>query len=59
MAQRCDCPLYCRYCGGKRKRDNVGHLCGTPNCQWKFGFSTCTLHEDRRTFAKTRTRTKP
>jgi hypothetical protein len=43
----CSCPIYCRYCGRKRSRDHVGHYCKTPNCQWQYGYSTCTLHTTR------------
>ena len=43
----CPCPLYCRYCGAKRKRDRVGHYCPTHNCQWEYGYKCCTLHEKK------------
>lgn len=39
---KCSCPIYCKYCGAKRKRDMYGHLCGTRNCQWEYGFMGCT-----------------
>ena len=39
---KCDCPIYCRYCGAKLKRDATGHYCPTRNCQWQYGASTCT-----------------
>jgi hypothetical protein len=38
---KCECPIYCKYCGEKRRRDFVGHYCPTKNCQWQHGFSTC------------------
>ena len=38
---KCDCPIYCRYCGRHRSRDFVGHYCKTPNCQWRLGFPGC------------------
>jgi len=39
----CRCPLYCRYCGAKRRQDHVGHYCPTAKCQWHFGYAGCTL----------------
>ena len=41
MKRKCDCPIYCRYCGRKRSRDSVGHYCKTHNCQWRHGYSEC------------------
>lgn len=41
---KCPCPANCKYCGARRKKDIFGHYCGTRNCQWQFGFNTCTLH---------------
>jgi len=38
---KCQCPLYCKYCGAKRKRDSVGHYCPTKNCQWAQGYKDC------------------
>lgn len=29
--------MYCRYCGAKLKRDPIGQLCPTQNCQWQHG----------------------
>lgn len=43
----CPCPLYCRYCGSKRRRDSVGHYCPTRNCQWQHGYAGCTVHEKK------------
>ena len=37
----CGCPIYCRYCGAKLRRDHVGHYCPTKNCQWQFGVANC------------------
>lgn len=45
--QSCPCPIYCRYCGAKRRRDFIGHKCPTHNCQWQHGYACCTLHEKR------------
>jgi hypothetical protein len=39
--KHCDCPVYCKYCGAKLRRDPVGHLCGTRNCQWRDGVPHC------------------
>lgn len=44
---RCPCPIYRKYCGRRRSRDHVGHICHTENCQWQHAFSTCTLHEPK------------
>lgn len=47
MAKReCECPIYCTYCGAKLKRDSVGHLCPTENCQWQHGVPKCYEAED-------------
>ena len=35
------CPLYCRYCGARLRRDAVGHYCPTRNCQWQYGVKGC------------------
>jgi hypothetical protein len=40
-APRCNCPLYCKYCGAKLRRDPVGHYCPTRNCQWQHGANNC------------------
>jgi len=40
-----DCPLYCRYCGARLKRDHVSCYCPTANCQWYLGASTCQIEE--------------
>ena len=29
--------IYCRFCGAKLKRDEVGMYCPTKNCQWSHG----------------------
>jgi hypothetical protein len=42
---KCPCPTRCKYCGAQRKRDSVGHYCGTRNCQWEFAFKCCTLNK--------------
>lgn len=34
---QCDCPIYCRFCGARLRRDYVGHKCPTHNCQWQHG----------------------
>lgn len=39
----CPCPIYCKYCGAKRKLDSVGHYCPTKNCDWEHGYRGCTL----------------
>lgn len=41
---RCPCPLYCKYCGARRRRDATGHYCPTRNCQWSTGYYCCTMH---------------
>lgn len=38
---KCDCPIYCPYCGRHRSRDSVGHYCKTENCQWQHGYARC------------------
>ena len=43
MSERDGCPIYCKYCGAKLKRDNVGHYCPTRNCQWQYGVSGCPV----------------
>lgn len=33
----CECPIHCKYCGAKLKRDALGyHYCPTHNCQWSM-----------------------
>ncbi len=46
----CDCPIYCKFCGAKLKRDSVGHYCPTVNCQWSYQGSgcPCSLTVERR-----------
>jgi hypothetical protein len=39
--KKCDCPIYCIYCGAKLKKDCVGHYCPSTNCQWSFGVDNC------------------
>lgn len=46
MIIKCDCPVYCKYCGAKRRRDSVGHYCPTKNCQWHHGYSNCRHGDD-------------
>lgn len=43
--QKCDCPIYCTYCGRKRS-GTAGHYCKTPNCQWQHGYPNCSLNYD-------------
>jgi len=38
---KCNCPTHCKYCGARRKKDYIGHFCGTNNCQWEHGFKGC------------------
>ncbi len=40
---KCECPIYCRYCGRRRSRDHVGLYCKTKNCQWSHGYRTCRV----------------
>ena len=35
------CPIYCKYCGARLKRDPVGHYCPSKNCDWQFGVKGC------------------
>lgn len=30
-------PIYCKYCGAKLRRDDVGPKCPSRNCQWEHG----------------------
>ena len=47
MAKRkCDCPIYCKFCGAKLILDYVGHRCPTHNCQWEDGVDECGVWED-------------
>lgn len=39
--KKCSCPIYCRFCGARLKRDPVGHLCPSRNCQWEHGVPGC------------------
>lgn len=39
----CQCPMRCKYCGARRRRDQVGHYCPTANCDWQHGYRGCTL----------------
>ena len=41
MNKKCNCPIYCRFCGSKLKKDNVGHYCPQKNCQWQYGVDNC------------------
>lgn len=45
MANKCGCPIYCRFCGAKLKKDNIGHYCPTSNCQNQYGVDGCTEEE--------------
>jgi len=37
----CECPIYCKYCGSRLRRDWIGHFCPTKNCQWQHGVKGC------------------
>jgi hypothetical protein len=37
MKNKCDCPIYCRFCGARLKKDHIGHYCPSKNCQWSYG----------------------
>lgn len=39
---KCPCPLYCKYCGARRRADQCGHYCPTKNCDWQHGYKMCT-----------------
>jgi hypothetical protein len=39
--KKCGCPLYCKYCGAKLRKDVVGHYCPSKNCQWSHGAKGC------------------
>lgn len=40
---KCQCPIYCRFCGAKLKRDIVGHYCPTDNCQEQYEVKGCVI----------------
>lgn len=40
--------IYCKYCGAKLKRDYVGPLCPTHNCQWQHGVPDDDTHHSPR-----------
>lgn len=40
-SKKCGCPIYCKYCGAKLKKDYVGHYCPTHNCDWQHGVRHC------------------
>jgi len=44
--KKCSCPIYCKYCGAKLKKDIVGHYCPTENCQWHHGVDDCYIEKD-------------
>lgn len=44
--KKCSCPIYCKYCGAKLKKDLIGHYCGTRNCNWEYGIDSCTDYEE-------------
>lgn len=44
------CPLYCKYCGARLRRDYIGHKCPTRNCQWEFGVVGCEHHKKGREY---------
>lgn len=46
MNKKCDCPIYCKYCGAKLKKDPVGHYCPTDNCPWRNGTDNCCEEEN-------------
>lgn len=39
--RKCDCPIHCKFCGAKLRRDVVGHYCPTKNCQWSYQGTGC------------------
>ena len=43
--KKCDCPVRCKYCGAKLRKDQAGHYCPTDNCQWRYGVDGCTKEE--------------
>jgi hypothetical protein len=46
--QKCDCPIYCKYCGRMRRKDYDGtHWCPTQNCQWQHGYAGCKATQKR------------
>jgi len=45
MRKKCNCPIYCRFCGARLKKDRIGHYCPTYNCQWRYGIPGCTKEE--------------
>ena len=47
--KKCYCPVYCKYCGAKLKRDWIGHICPTKNCQWEHGADGCCQREQQKT----------
>ena len=44
--KKCNCPIYCKFCGARLKKDNVGHYCPTDNCQWEYGVNNCVIEEE-------------
>ena len=50
MKSKCGCPIYCRFCGAKLKKDYVGHYCGTSNCQCCYGVDKCVIAADKSLF---------
>ena len=47
MKKKCNCPIYCRFCGAKLKKDTVGHYCPSKNCSWSLGVEGCPIEEPK------------
>ena len=45
---KCNCLVYCKYCGRRRSRDSAGHYCKTKNCQQQHGYKGCALHKQKK-----------
>ncbi len=41
--RKCGCPSRCQICGARLRRDAVGHLCPTRNCQNRHAYPGCKL----------------
>jgi hypothetical protein len=52
MRRKCECPVYCKFCGSKLRLDPFGHYCPTPNCQWSYQGSGCPCTRKERANAK-------
>lgn len=46
--KKCNCPIYCKFCGAKLGKDYIGHFCQTANCQWQFGVDDCIGNIEKR-----------